>query len=222
MHSSYNSIREDDGERLISRGEKTEHREWREWITVRNVFYFLAVVVVIFGMCALFLKRNSGSIPIMDKATALAIVPADCDTKPAPATPTCKGVHAWHTVSAFKSNWVGMVSSTLKNVTFVDKDCKEHKNFYQMRVGVDMPNSFGLKFDEDTTFDVGYTVSVIQASPKFNLGFGPGRKCIWVGAVAGPFTPDIRGLPYNGATCMWERVPSVGVNFQVDYWDGEY
>merc|ERR1719419_934825 len=176
-------------------------------------------------MCLLLQKIGFVNVPRTDKTRTLALVPlsgSECKTYPIVDLPTCEGVHAWHTVSAVNGNWLGMVSAPWQNLTFVDSECKQHLNFHPLQVAVGSPVIFGLQFDEDTTLDVTFTLALTQAGANFEKEFGPGRKCIWIGAVAGPLMPDVRSLPYNGATCMWERVDKVGVNFQVDYWEGLY
>lgn len=133
--------------------------------------------------------------------------------------PVCPGVHTWHTISAITGNWLGLISATYENSTFADLKCKLSKNFMSFAIAPNYPVVFGLKLEADATFDLTYAISVVQAGDKFEKGYGPGRKCVWVVAAEGPAYPDIRDLPYNGATCMWERVAGVGENYQVDYWN---
>ena len=94
---------------------------------------------------------------------------------------------------------------------------------------------FGFQMDNADTFDVVYSVMIIRtalegekaspiAMPLKPLNEGAARKllinsvgCIYVVSAAGAAQPDIRANVYNGAMCMWERVPGVGENFLVDY-----
>ena len=96
--------------------------------------------------------------------------------------------------------------------------------------------TYGFQTTEDDTFDVVYSVMIIRTalegeepmpvspSLKNPLNFASSRKllinsvgCIYVVSAAGAAQPDIRANVYNGAMCMWERVPGIGENFLVDY-----
>lgn len=64
--------------------------------------------------------------------------------------------------------------------------------------------------------DAKITEIIVEGGPARKLLF-KSMACVYVIAAAGPAMPDVRTEPYNGATCMWERVQGVGENYFVDY-----
>jgi len=190
------------------------HQEKRnKWFNLRNACLLLLAFL---GGCMLF-RQNTGKLPLED--TIRALINSKRSSLPIMDYPDCPGVHTWHTISAITGNWRGLVSATYENVTFADLNCKLSKNFFSFVTAPEYPVAFGMKLGSDATFDLTYSIAVVQAGNKFEKLIGPGRKCVWVSAAEGPAYPDVRDLPYNGATCLWERVDGVGENFQVDYWD---
>ena len=96
--------------------------------------------------------------------------------------------------------------------------------------------TFGFAFDNSADFDIVYTLTVIRISRDNGLSDdnepmlikksykSSSRKllinsvgCIYVVSAAGAAQPDIRANVYNGALCMWSRVPGIGENFLIDY-----
>jgi len=75
-----------------------------------------------------------------------------------------------------------------------------------------------MKLALENTFDLTYVITLVHAGTDFKELDAPGMKCVWVAAAEGPGYPDVRDVPFNGATCMWER-SGVGENYQVDFWD---
>jgi len=194
----------------------------RKWFTIRNALFLLAILFLLKGTCMM-AQQNTGTVSWKQSIMALVRLPRSKKRKlaafPVVEYPVCPGVHTWHTVSAVFGNWNGLISATYENVIFADKNCKLWNNFMNFTVTPEVPEIFGMKVGEDNTFDMTYSIAVAQADDNFEKGFGPGRKCVWVAAAEGPAYPDVRDLPYNGATCMWERVDGVGENYQVDYWN---
>lgn len=171
----------------------------------------------------MFFRQDTGKTPWKYISKALGPLHYPKETRhasfPIVEYPDCPDVHTWHTISAITGNWLGLISATFENATFADQNCKLHKNFFPFTVALGSPQIFGLKLNSDNTFDVTYSIALAQAGANFKKLLGPGRKCVWVAAAEGPAYPDIRDLPYNGATCLWEKVDGVGENYQVDYWD---
>lgn len=81
-------------------------------------------------------------------------------------------------------------------------------------------------------FDVVYTITAIKTAREgeeavpvpAKLDAESSRKlliastgCIYVVSAASAAQPDIRANVYNGALCMWSRVPGIGENFLIDY-----
>jgi len=212
--SSYLSFKEVEAE---------SKQEKRQWLTIKNAFLLFAVLLALKGACMM-VRQNTGTVSWKENIMALVRVPrsqkSEHATFPVVDYPVCPGVHTWHTVSAIFGNWFGLISATYENVTFADKNCVIWKNFMSFNLTPEAPEIFGMKVSEENTFAMTYSVAVAQAGNNFEkLLFEPARKCVWVAAAAGPAYPDVRDLPYNGATCMWERVDGVGENYQVDYWD---
>jgi len=198
------------------------NQEKRQWFTFKNAFFLFAILFVLKGTCMMF-GQNTGTVSWKENIMALVRLPSSKKTEqssfPVVEYPDCPGVHTWHTVSAIFGNWFGLISATYENVTFADKNCKLWKNFMNFTLTPESPEIFGMQVSEDNTFDLTYSIALAEAGNNFEKGFGPGRKCVWVAAAEGPAYPDVRDLPYNGATCMWERVDGVGENYQIDYWN---
>jgi len=190
------------------------------WLNIRKALLLLLAFISFTGICTLF-QQNTGQLPWKYISMALGPLhyPDRHSSFPVVDYPDCPGVHTWHTVSAITGNWLGLLGATYENVTFADQNCKLHKNFFAFAVAPAMPQVFGLKLIPTNTFDVTYSIALVQAGAKFKKLDGPGRKCVWVAAAQGPAYPDIRDLPYNGVTCLWERVDGVGENYQIDYWN---
>jgi len=188
------------------------------WLNIRKALLLLLAFISFTGICTLF-QQNTGG--LFWKYISMALGPLIHSSFPVVDYPDCPGVHTWHTVSAINGNWLGLLGATFENVTVADQNCKLHKNFFSFVVAPGMPQIFGLKVLPTNTFDVTYSVALVQADAKFKKlnGDGPGRKCVWVAAAEGPAYPDIRDLPYNGATCRWEVVDGVGENYQIAYWN---
>lgn len=212
--TSYLSLNPDG---VVSNQQKRASRQ-----TITNAIFLFAALLAFTGACMMF-RQN----PILQpwKESISDLVQLNYPKKSSHITipvleyPVCPDVHTWHTISAIHGNWLGLLGATYENVTFADKNCKLWKNFYSFALAPESPQIFGLKLGPDNTFDVTYSIAVAQANAKFEKGFGPGRKCVWVAAAEGPAYPDVRDLPYNGATCLWERIDGVGENYQVDYWE---
>eukprot|EP00485_Elphidium_margaritaceum_P003268 CAMPEP_0202692330 /NCGR_PEP_ID=MMETSP1385-20130828/6734_1 /ASSEMBLY_ACC=CAM_ASM_000861 /TAXON_ID=933848 /ORGANISM="Elphidium margaritaceum" /LENGTH=92 /DNA_ID=CAMNT_0049347841 /DNA_START=250 /DNA_END=528 /DNA_ORIENTATION=+ len=86
---------------------------------------------------------------------------------------------------------------------------------------------YGYENTDDDTFDVIYSLTVIRTAAEGQaqaVNTNSSRRklissvgCVYVVSAAGAAQPDIRVEEYNGALCMWSRVPGVGENFLIDY-----
>jgi len=211
--SSYQRFKEDEAE--------SSQEKRVSWLTLKNAFFLFAALLALKGVCML--QQNAGTLAWKEKITAMVRLPgskkSEHVTFPVVEYPDCPGVHTWHTVSAIHGNWLGLISATYENVTLADKACKLWKNFFNFTLAAGSSQIFGMKVGPENTFDMTYSVALVQAGNNFEKSFGPGRKCVWVAAAEGPAYPDVRDLPYNGATCLWERIDGVGENYQIDYWE---
>jgi len=193
-------------------------------LKIKKVLLLFLAFISFTGACTIF-QQNTGKLPWNYISRALGPLHYPKQTRhasfPVVEYPDCPGVHTWHTISAVTGNWIGLVSATFENVTLCDQNCKLYKNFFSFTVAPSKPQIYGLKVMSDNTFDLTYSIALVQAGANFKKlnGLGPGRKCVWVAAAQGPAYPDVRDLPYNGVTCLWERVDGVGENYQIDYWD---
>ena len=111
--------------------------------------------------------------------------------------------------------------------------------YIQFNLSSKYTQTFGFAFDQNTAdFDIAFSITVIRTKkegendskyekpiliPKIqNISIS--RKllinsvgCIYIVSAAGAAQPDIRVNTYNGAICMWNKVPEIGENFLVDY-----
>lgn len=156
------------------------------------------------------------------------------------AAPSCKDIHTWHNVTAYRGTWTAQLSSLSQTAKFVHPNCTEMSgatpNFEVVGgkpVAYDSA-TFGFKIAPGDTFNVAYSLSLVRTSEEpLNPGqvssaskeeeHGEARQlfasmaCTYVIAAAGPAMLDIRSEPFNGAVCLWERNPPYGENYQVDF-----
>jgi len=133
--------------------------------------------------------------------------------------------HTWHNVTASRGTWSVTVTATHEDATFVKPEDWRHlncTNYKQPRghfnISKEKWGSFGYKFAAGDDFNSMYTMTVLRTDKHGQVGM-PYKQmgCVFVIGAAGPAMPDVRAENYNGAICMWSRVPGVGENYDMDF-----
>jgi len=135
--------------------------------------------------------------------------------------------HTWHNVTAYKGEWKATITSLHESATFVQPHSWKHENCTVLEqprghfnITPTSVQTFGFKFGQGTDFDIMYALTLVRTDkvlksspqlPRTQMG------CVFVIGAAGPAMPDVRAENYNGAICMWNRVPGVGENYYVDF-----
>jgi len=141
-----------------------------------------------------------------------------------PAQSPC-GCHTWHKVQAERGTWNATIRDAVAaSMRFLDIECDPISSF---QVTSDQNFSFGFLPGNDDTFDVAYTLSLVSV----NDTAPPGKSrsllfaspaCVYLISAAGAANPDVRGAPYNGATCQWQVNKGVGENYVVNLPGSDY
>ncbi|MGM9452850.1 hypothetical protein ACTAZI_05870 [Legionella bozemanae] len=118
-------------------------------------------------------------------------------------------VHTWHNVSSLNGEWEVNLRMINEDGLLVDQSCQP---INRVRISTANPLTYGFGFKEDATFDIAYTVTVVQSTEGARF---ESKTCVFVVTANGPAQPDIHTLAYHGATCQWKIIPGIGEDFIV-------